>query len=76
MNPFLIYPSFEYCDTTGYYDDSPYNTKKIEGIDKEILEKNEFWGKPRLFNVTIWLYIITDNMIHLICNYIAITYLQ
>jgi hypothetical protein len=73
--PTFEYPPFEFCDTTGYYDDSPYNTKKLEGMDKEILEKPTFWGKPRLFFITMWLYIIQDNLLHLICNLIALTLL-
>jgi hypothetical protein len=32
------------------------------------------WGKPRHFFITIWLYIITDNTFHLLCNYFAIKY--
>lgn len=65
------YPPYEHCDTTGYFDDSPYNTKKT----------NEFGWKgvplmgPRPFFITIWLYIISDNFIHLLINYLAITLL-
>lgn len=66
INPTLTYLPFKYCDTTGYYDDSPYNTYKTH--------PKEF-GKPRHFFITIWLYIITDNTLHLICNFIAIAYL-
>jgi hypothetical protein len=68
MNPKLNYPDFAYCDTTGYYDDSPYNSLKPSS--DEVMD----WGKPRLFNVTIWLYIITDNLFHLFFNYLALTY--
>ncbi len=63
------YPPFEYCDSTGYYDDSVFNTKKP---NEEIINK---WGKPRLFFITMWLYIITDNSFHLLCNLIALTLL-
>jgi Protein of unknown function (DUF3307) len=76
MNPFCEYPPFTFCDTTGYYDDSPYNTTPI-ALDKEhdVLIKPYFWGPPRLFSVTIWLYIITDNLLHLTINYFALKYL-
>lgn len=68
-----MYPPFEFCNSTGYYDDSPYNSKKLEGNDKRILENNKLWGKPRHFFITIWLYIITDNTFHILCNLIALT---
>lgn len=64
--PTFKYPPFEYCDTTGYYDDSPYNTKPVREEQKRVL------GQPRLFCVTIWIYIISDNILHLICNLIAL----
>ena len=67
INPGLDYPPFKYCDTTGYYDDSPYNTYRYnETLDEQYL------GKPRHFFITIWLYIITDNTFHFICNGIAL----
>ena len=75
LNPKLMYVPFRFCDTTGYYDDSPYNSSKLVGLDKVILEDTQNWGKPRLFVVTIWLYIITDNTLHLTCNFIALNYL-
>lgn len=33
------------------------------------------FGKERPFAITIWLYIITDNVFHIFCNYFAIKYL-
>lgn len=33
------------------------------------------FGLDRPFAITIWLYIITDNLLHIICNYIALKYL-
>ncbi len=33
------------------------------------------YGKERPFAITIWLYIICDNLAHIICNYLALTYL-
>ena len=77
IGPTMSYPPYEYCNSTGYYDDSPYNTKKLEGVDKTILESSPDygWGKPRHFFITIWLYIVTDNLLHLTINYLALTYL-
>ena len=63
------YPPFRLCDSTGYYDDSPYNSAQP---NRHILER---YGQPRHFFITIWLYIISDNLIHLICNLIALTLL-
>jgi len=68
LNPNGTYPPFEYCNTTGYYDDSPYNT----------VPTGLFVGKenqPRHFCITVWLYIITDNFLHLLTNYLALKYL-
>jgi hypothetical protein len=65
--PTMTYPPFKYCDTTGYYDDSPYNTYRYG--------EEQGFGKPRIFFVTCWLYIISDNILHLICNLIALTLL-
>lgn len=73
--PTGYYPSWEYCSSTGYYDDSPYNLKKLEGMDKEIMMDDRIWGKPRHFFITIWLYIITDNTLHLVCNFVALYFL-
>ena len=33
------------------------------------------FGKERPFAITIWLYIICDNLCHIICNYLVIKYL-
>lgn len=76
--PTFDYPPFKYCSTTGYYDDSPYNeSTKLTGNDKLIMDAfvKKAWGEPRLFFVTLWLYIISDNLLHLICNFIALMYL-
>ena len=67
LNPRFSFVPFEYCDTTGYYDDSKYNTKSPDNVHLKM------FGQPRLFIITIWLYIITDNTLHLICNLIALT---
>jgi hypothetical protein len=66
----LGYPRWELCASTGYYDDSPYNTVKPS---KDIIKKI---GLPRHFFITIWLYIISDNILHLLCNFLALKYLS
>ena len=68
--PTMKYPPFEYCNSTGYYDDSPYNTKTPDELHKKV------WGKPRHFFITIWIYIVCDNVLHLLCNLIALTLLS
>lgn len=37
--------------------------------------KNFGFGEERPFVITFWLYIITDNLFHLICNHLIIKYL-
>jgi hypothetical protein len=68
IGPTWDYPQFEYCNTTGYYDDSPYNALKPSA---ETLAK---YGTPRHFFITAWLYIICDNLLHLTINYLALKY--
>lgn len=76
VNPSICYPCYDFCDTTGYYDDSQFNTGKyVNEGQKNYVEDPERWGKPRLFFITAWLYIITDNFLHLLTNYLAIKYL-
>ena len=67
LGPTMEYPPYEYCNSTGYFDDSPYNTKQP---DEAMIKK---FGKPRHFFITIWIYITIDNTLHLICNLIALT---
>lgn len=61
--------SFDYCNTTGFYDDSPYNKEVPDCVVKRI------FGEPRLFFITAWLYIVHDNFLHLLINYLALKYL-
>jgi hypothetical protein len=71
--PLGEYPHWNYCNSTGYYDDSPYNTFKASGKIKEDMDR--YWGTPRHFFITIWIYITIDNTLHLLCNLIALTLL-
>lgn len=48
---------------TGYYDRAVYDIS------------NFGFGLERPFTITIWLYIICDNLLHIICNYVALRYL-
>ncbi len=63
------YPPFKYCDTTGYFDTSPINSCKPD-------EAIPYYGHPQPFYITIWLYIFQDNILHLLCNLIALTLLS
>jgi hypothetical protein len=71
LNPKLAYPEYGKCSTTGYYDDSPFNAVKATSGDGS----TERYHKPRLFGISIWLYIIHDNWLHLFINYMALKYL-
>lgn len=71
LNPHLDYPEYGKCDTTGYYDDSIFNSVKATSGDGS----TERFHKPRIFPISIWLYIIHDNFVHLTINYLALTYL-
>jgi hypothetical protein len=73
MNPTFQYVPFEKCNTTGYYDNV---LNEATGLDRDLWAKQEINGfGPRLNYVTLWLYIITDNFLHLTINYLALTYL-
>ena len=70
MGPGFNYVPFSKCEGTGYYDNilnevtgKPYTNEIINGYG------------PRINYITIWLYIITDNALHLLTNYLAIKYL-
>jgi hypothetical protein len=67
LNPWLSYPEYGKCNTTGFYDDSPFNTVKNTQHDDQ--------HPPRIFALSVWLYIIHDNFIHLTINYLALKYL-
>lgn len=54
LNPSFTNQPFSKCSVTGYYDD----WLNWEG-DQDV--------RPKF--ITTWLYIISDNTIHLICNY-------
>lgn len=54
-----------------YREDDELGTKTEIGYDIS----NFGFGKERPFAITIWLYIICDNLCHIIFNYIALTYL-
>jgi len=70
IGPGFKFVPFEKCNATGYYDNimnevtgKPFTNEVINGFS------------PRLNYITIWLYIVTDNTLHLVINYLALTYL-
>jgi hypothetical protein len=63
INPKLQYVPFKYCGATGYYDDFTPSNVVINGYSQ------------RFNYITIWLYIITDNLLHLTINFLALNYL-
>lgn len=65
LNPRFIYPEYEDCNISGYYDDHKLHSEEMKCK----------YGEPRLFFITIWLYIIHDNFLHLTINFLALKYL-
>jgi hypothetical protein len=55
------YPRFKDCSVTGYYDDW-LNYAATNDV------------RPKF--ITTWLYIITDNSLHLACNYFALEFIK
>jgi len=53
------YAPWRACDLTGYYDSEAYSTS--------LYERRPIW-------ITVWLYIISDNSLHLACNYFALKF--
>ena len=70
LNPTLSYAPFKTnCDTTGYFDAYPL-------IHTEpIMDKRGGLHTQRLAFITMWLYIIHDNFLHLLINFLALKYL-
>lgn len=78
MGPYFVYVPFSKCDITGYYDNiknevthQPYETSHFTQVSR----KDDVRYDARLNYVTIWLYIVTDNFLHLLTNYLALKYL-
>lgn len=51
-----------------------WNTKTCD-FNREYDISNFGFGLDRPKIITVWLYIITDNLCHIICNYLALRYL-
>jgi hypothetical protein len=50
--------------------------KDNDMMEEQVYDISNFgFGLERPFPITIWLYIICDNLIHIICNYLALKYL-
>ena len=73
INPSGKYVPFDRCHIAGYFDTI---LTEAQG-NVAYLDKSETINgfQPRLNYITIWLYIITDNFLHLLTNYLALTYL-
>lgn len=48
------------------------NGSHLERLEYDI--SNFGFPKERPFTISVWLYIITDNIFHIICNYLALKY--
>ena len=62
LNPKFEYPPFDQCNITGYYD------KRVDELDAKTLAT---YGPGRPVHLTLMLYIVSDNTLHLICNELA-----
>jgi len=51
------------------------NVKRYDGNNVEYDIRNFGFGLYRPFAISVWLYIICENLLHIICNYLALTYL-
>lgn len=59
---------YQIHDQQGYLKE----TSKSEATVVKYDISNFGFGKERPFAITIWLYIICDNLLHIICNYISL----
>jgi hypothetical protein len=89
LGPHFVYPPFEKCGVTGYYDNIAHEAAgapKNEEFVQEVYisdgpssmgtgHATQIKYQPRLNYITMWLYIITDNFLHLTINYFALRYL-
>lgn len=64
LNPSGRFVPWKYADTTGYCDEWATNGKKE---DYKALQRPAY--------LTVWLYIITDNLLHITINALALLYL-
>ncbi len=71
LGPGLKFVPFEKCKWTGYYDNLD-----AEAFHKSYTDEVINGFGPRLNYVTLWLYIITDNFLHLSINFLALKYLS
>ena len=71
LSPWCRYPVWQDCKVTGYYDVDSY---LLVPFPHRVVYR-EYVPQIRPRFITIWLTIITDNGLHLACNYLALTYL-
>jgi uncharacterized membrane protein len=85
LNPSFSYYEFSQCDVTGYYDDwkNPVQSSETEkiinsfiylGFSSDFVALNKTACRPKF--ITTWLYIISDNWMHLLCNYFILLYFK
>lgn len=67
INPTMTYHPWSQCSITGYQDQEIIDSSKPEGQNKTPPQR-PFW-------LTLMLYIVSDNTLHLICNEFARTHL-
>lgn len=65
LNPTFRYYPWRDCNTTGYQDAAILDPLTNDTLPCSV----------RPYFITIWLYIITDNGLHIICNYLVLKYL-
>lgn len=68
----------EYCITHNEWYDKCWKSRGFctECAREDKLDISNFgFGLERPFAISIWLYIICDNLLHIICNYLALKYL-
>lgn len=74
INPHFEYAPWKWSKNTGYYDITDKQLEQPTGGDREAFEV-ETGITTRPMWITVWLYIISDNTLHLLCNWLALKYL-
>jgi len=73
LGPGFTYVPYRLCLASGYFDNL---LNEVNNVPRERWETK--WGiyNARLNSVSVWLYIITDNFLHLTINFLALKYLS
>lgn len=67
------YPCWEWCRLTGYFD--PEKAKGDSTSELELAALNNDPDAVRPIWLRVWLLIITDNTLHLVCNYVILRFI-